>query len=76
MDPRRNFGSVAESLLEGLEVCNAGRSGWGPPDLAAYADLRGEMTRAFQEYLREVREGTFPGPEHCYESEEEGEKGG
>ena len=46
-----------------------------PRFVKRYADLRGEMTRAFQEYLREVREGTFPGPEHCYETEEEGEKG-
>ncbi len=41
VDPSKNFGSVAESMVEGLEICNGGRSGWGPPDLAAFAELRG-----------------------------------
>ncbi|HKI84268.1 MAG TPA: SGNH/GDSL hydrolase family protein [Candidatus Krumholzibacteria bacterium] len=39
--PSQNFGSVAQSLVKGLEVCNAGHSGWGPPDLIAFAELRG-----------------------------------
>ncbi|MBN2385834.1 MAG: 3-methyl-2-oxobutanoate hydroxymethyltransferase [Anaerolineales bacterium] len=30
-----------------------------------YAGLHAEMQRAFGEYLAEVREGTFPGPEHA-----------
>lgn len=29
-----------------------------------YADLRGEILRALTSYCREVREGTFPAPEH------------
>ncbi|MBN1826203.1 MAG: 3-methyl-2-oxobutanoate hydroxymethyltransferase [Candidatus Eisenbacteria bacterium] len=44
-----------------------------PRFVKRYADLRGEMTRAFTEYVREVREGVFPAAEHCYESEEEKE---
>ena len=38
--PDQNFGSIAQSEVDGLEVCNAGRSGWGPPDLAAFVELR------------------------------------
>lgn len=38
--PDQNFGSIAESQVNGLEVCNAGRSGWGPPDIAAFVKLR------------------------------------
>ncbi len=41
--PGQNFGSVAESLVDGLEVCNAGRAGWGPPDLVAFAKIRGRQ---------------------------------
>ena len=41
VEPSQNYGSVAESRVDGLEVCNAGRSGWGPPDLVAFARLRG-----------------------------------
>ncbi len=32
-----------------------------------YADLRGELLRAAQEYADEVRSGVFPGPEHSFE---------
>lgn len=42
-----------------------------PRFVKRYADLRGEMLRAFGDYIHEVREGTFPGPEHCYESDGE-----
>jgi hypothetical protein len=38
--PDQNFGSIAQSKVDGLEVCNAGRSGWGPPDFAAFVKLR------------------------------------
>jgi 3-methyl-2-oxobutanoate hydroxymethyltransferase len=31
-----------------------------------YADLAGIATDAFTEYIREVREGSFPAPEHKY----------
>ncbi|MBT0770961.1 3-methyl-2-oxobutanoate hydroxymethyltransferase [Kineosporia sp. J2-2] len=32
-----------------------------------YADLRGILTEAAQEYARDVRHGTFPAPEHSFE---------
>jgi 3-methyl-2-oxobutanoate hydroxymethyltransferase len=32
-----------------------------------YADLRAELLRAAQEYADDVRNGTFPGPEHSFE---------
>ncbi len=31
-----------------------------------FADVRGEMRRGVESYVEEVREGTFPGPEHVY----------
>jgi len=36
-----------------------------------YAELREEMVRGVGEYAREVRERTFPGPEHAYAIEPE-----
>jgi 3-methyl-2-oxobutanoate hydroxymethyltransferase len=37
-----------------------------PKFVKRYANLADEMKRAFTEYARDVREGTFPGPEHGY----------
>jgi 3-methyl-2-oxobutanoate hydroxymethyltransferase len=37
-----------------------------PKFVKRYANLADEMKRAFAEYARDVREGTFPGPEHGY----------
>ncbi len=42
--------------------------GWGKARFTkTYADARAVMRGAFEEYVREVKSGTFPGPEHCYE---------
>jgi 3-methyl-2-oxobutanoate hydroxymethyltransferase len=38
-----------------------------PKFVKKYADLRGELLRAAQEYATEVRDGVFPGPEHSFE---------
>ncbi len=38
-----------------------------PKFVKKYADLRGELLRAAQEYADEVRSGAFPGPEHSFE---------
>ncbi|NLF14996.1 MAG: hypothetical protein GX597_24655 [Anaerolineaceae bacterium] len=37
-----------------------------PKFVKQYARLAEEMKRAFAEYAEEVRNGTFPGPEHVY----------
>ncbi|MEI4271912.1 3-methyl-2-oxobutanoate hydroxymethyltransferase [Klenkia sp. LSe6-5] len=37
-----------------------------PKFVKKYADLRGELLRAAQEYAAEVRSGVFPGPEHSF----------
>lgn len=37
-----------------------------PKFVKRYANLAEEMKRAFAEYARDVRDGTFPGPEHVY----------
>jgi 3-methyl-2-oxobutanoate hydroxymethyltransferase len=37
-----------------------------PKFVKKYADLRGELLRAAQEYAAEVRGGVFPGPEHSF----------
>jgi 3-methyl-2-oxobutanoate hydroxymethyltransferase len=39
-----------------------------PRFVKRYADFRGEMLDAFRAYITDVKQGTFPGPEHCYES--------
>jgi 3-methyl-2-oxobutanoate hydroxymethyltransferase len=38
-----------------------------PKFVKKYADLRGELLRAAQEYATEVRDGSFPGPEHSFD---------
>jgi len=38
-----------------------------PKFVKRYADLRGELLRAAQEYAAEVRDGVFPAPEHSFE---------
>ena len=37
-----------------------------PKFVKKYADLNGIMLQAFKEYIKDIEEGTFPGPEHCY----------
>ena len=38
-----------------------------PKFVKQYAQLGEEMKRAFGEYIQDVQDGSFPGPEHCYE---------
>jgi len=40
--------------------------GPGPKFLKKYADLHGILTHAVQTFAAEVRDGTYPGPEHGY----------
>ncbi|GAA3625523.1 3-methyl-2-oxobutanoate hydroxymethyltransferase [Kineosporia mesophila] len=42
-------------------------AGKTPRFVKKYADLRGILTQAAQEYARDVRHGTFPAPEHSFE---------
>jgi 3-methyl-2-oxobutanoate hydroxymethyltransferase len=37
-----------------------------PKFVKKYGDVAGEMTKSFQSYIREVKDGTFPGEEHSY----------
>jgi 3-methyl-2-oxobutanoate hydroxymethyltransferase len=37
-----------------------------PKFVKTYANLAGEMKRAFAQYAEDVRNETFPGPEHVY----------
>jgi len=39
----------------------------GPRFVKRYADLRGLLTEAAQQFAAEVRDGAYPGPEHAYE---------
>ena len=34
-----------------------------------YADIRGQSLKAIGDYCREVRDGSFPGPEHSFTSQ-------
>jgi 3-methyl-2-oxobutanoate hydroxymethyltransferase len=40
-----------------------------PRFVKQYAQLGADIERAFSEYARDVRSGSFPAPEHCYEPE-------
>ena len=37
-----------------------------PKFVKKYANLAGEMKKAFESYIKDVHEGTFPTPEQCY----------
>lgn len=37
-----------------------------PKFVKRYADLGGDMKKAFAAYKKDVQDGKFPGPEHCY----------
>ncbi len=39
----------------------------GPRFVKRYADLRGLLSAAAQQFAAEVRDGVYPGPEHAYE---------
>ena len=38
-----------------------------PKFVRRYGDVAGEMTRSFENYIKDVKEGTFPGEEHAYQ---------
>jgi 3-methyl-2-oxobutanoate hydroxymethyltransferase len=42
-------------------------TGYVPRFVKAYADVKGDITRAVAQYRNEVRDGTFPAKEHGYE---------
>ncbi|MBR7744037.1 3-methyl-2-oxobutanoate hydroxymethyltransferase [Phycicoccus sp. BSK3Z-2] len=44
------------------------RGGRAPRFVKKFADLRGELLRAAQDYATEVGDGSFPAPEHSFES--------
>lgn len=37
-----------------------------PKFVKRYGDVAGEIKRSVEDYIREVKEGKFPGEEHCY----------
>jgi 3-methyl-2-oxobutanoate hydroxymethyltransferase len=37
-----------------------------PKFVKKYVDLNGVMLQAFKEFMKDIEEGTFPAPEHCY----------
>ena len=45
----------------------AGLSGFHGKFVKAFADLRGELQRAAEQYRAEVTERSYPGPEHSFE---------
>ncbi len=44
-----------------------GLSDWTPKFVKKFGSLRGHIEAAVSTYAKEVREGTFPGPEHLYQ---------
>jgi len=45
-----------------------------PKFVKAYEQLGKRMKKAFENYVREVKEGKFPGMEHSYDSEKSNDK--
>ncbi|WP_336359713.1 3-methyl-2-oxobutanoate hydroxymethyltransferase [Haladaptatus sp. ZSTT2] len=43
-----------------------GMSDWQPPFAKQFGNVRAEMEKAISAYADEVREGSFPGPEHSH----------
>jgi 3-methyl-2-oxobutanoate hydroxymethyltransferase len=41
-------------------------SDFTPKFVKRFADLSPLIRTAFAEYIADVRQGAFPGPEHCY----------
>src|SRR5699024_12023916 len=46
------------------------RTGRAPRFVKRYADVHGVMLKAAQDYAADVAAGTFPGPEHSFDTEE------
>lgn len=46
-------------------------SDFTPKFVKKFADVGEKMTEAFREYIKEVQDGTFPGPEHGFKISEE-----
>ena len=44
--------------------------GFKPKFLKTFANLGQDIQNATQEYIKEVREGSFPGPEHSFKSKQ------
>ncbi|MBM3321455.1 MAG: 3-methyl-2-oxobutanoate hydroxymethyltransferase [Candidatus Eisenbacteria bacterium] len=44
-----------------------------PRFVKRYADLRTSMRDSFRTFIQDVKQGTFPGPEHCYDGGGENE---
>ncbi len=40
-----------------------------PRFVKRYADIRGELAKAVDAYIRDIAERQYPGPEHCYQME-------
>ena len=45
--------------------------GFCPKFAKKYADLHGAIVGAVQEYIREVKERSFPAPEHTFKIDDE-----
>jgi len=53
---------------DGQVLVNHDLLGWGQAKFTkTYADVRGSMSAAYADYVKEVKKGVFPGKEHCYE---------
>ena len=46
-------------------------SDFTPKFVKKFANVGEKMTEAFREYIKEVQDGTFPGPEHGFKISEE-----
>lgn len=46
-------------------------SGFKPKFVKTFANVGEAMSKGFQEYIREVQQGTFPAPEHTFAMDEE-----
>jgi len=57
---------ISDDMLGTFAGCLDEKGTRKPRFVKRYAELGELMEQAFRDYAREVRDGTFPGPEHCY----------
>ena len=70
-DRHRRRASTATARCSSTTTCSACTTGHSPRFVKQYADLAGEIRRALEAYVADVRSGAFPEERHTYSMPEE-----